>query len=193
MKYLVLVVAVLLMSMPNSARPEGPDEYSSQETFEFAFMIFDEFRITPEIGVVYEPVLREQLGIPTTSTKSESGTRDPTYRVDREVLAYEGLVVTISRGVDSAPSDWTWLERVQISDPRYILRTGLRVGDPLELFVEKLKPRIDFRKPGSKKISFTAGGYGEPGGVTHGAHATVTLVVDEHEIVQSVDIEYWAD
>ncbi len=193
MKYLVLVVAISLLLIPKYARPEGPDEYSSQEAFEFAFMIFDDFRITPEIGVVYQPVLREQLGIPTTSTKSESGTKDPTYRVDREVLAYEGLKVTISRGVDSAPSDWTWLERVQISDPKYVLRTGLRVGDPLELFVEKLKPRLDYRKSGSKQISYSASGYGEPGGVTHGAHATVTFVVDEHEIVQSVDIEYWAD
>lgn len=191
---LVLSIALFtLFLLPGVVIAEGPDERVNQETFEFAFMIFEEFRITPEIGVVYPPIFREQFGIPVRSEKGESGTRDPTYRVVRETLYYDGLEVTITRGVDSAPSDWTWLERVHVTDSKYKLRTGLRVGDPLELFLERLKPRLDYRKPGSNQVSFYSGGYGEPGGVTHGAHATVTLLVDEKEIVRSVAIDFWAD
>ena len=191
---LVLSIALFtLFLLPGVVIAEGPDEHVSQETFEFAFMIFEKFRITPEIGVVYPPIFREQFGIPVRSEKSESGTRDPTYRAVRETLYYDGLELTIARGVDSAPSDWTWLERVYITDSKYELRTGLRIGDTLELFLERLKPHLDHRKPGSNQVSFYSGGYGEPGGVTHAAHATVTLLVDEKEMVQSVAIDYWAD
>jgi hypothetical protein len=191
---LVLFIALFTLFLtPGAVIAEGPDERVNQETFEFAFMIFEEFRITPEIGVVYPPIFAEQFGIPVRSEKGESGTRDPTYRVVRETLYYDGLELTIVRGVDSAPSDWTWLERVYITDSKYELRTGLRIGDKLELFLERLRPHLDYRKPGSKQVSFYSGGYGEPGGVTHAAHATVTLLVDEGEMVQSVAIDYWAD
>jgi hypothetical protein len=192
-RFVSSIALFTLFSLPGVVTAEGPEEHVSQETFEFAFMIFEEFRITPEIGVVYPPIFREQFGIPVRSEKGESGTRDPTYRVVRETLYYEGLEVTIARGVDSAPSDWTWLERVYVTDSKYKLRTGLRVGDTLELFLERLKPHLDYRKPGSNQVSFYSGGYGEPGGVTHAAYATVTLLVNEKEIVRSVAIDYWAD
>ena len=192
-RFVPSIVLLTLLLLRGVVTAEGPDERVNQETFEFAFMIFEEFRITPEIGVVYPPIFREQFGIPLRSEKGESGTRDPTYRVVRETLYYDGLEVTIARGVDSAPSDWTWLERVYVTDSKYELRTGLRIGDTLELFLERLKPHLNYRKPGSNRVSFYSGGYGEPGGVTHAAHATVTLHLDENEVVQSVAIEYWAD
>ena len=72
-----------LLHVPALLMAEGPEEGISQESFEFAFLIFDEFRITPEIGVIYPPFMNEYLGIPEKSEVSEQGTRDPTYTVYR--------------------------------------------------------------------------------------------------------------
>ena len=182
-----------LLHVPALLMAEGPEEGISQESFEFAFLIFDEFRITPEIGVIYPPFMNEYLGIPEKSEVSEQGTRDPTYTVYQEILFFDGLEVAVARGVDAKPSDWTWLESVYVTSPNYKLKSGLRVGDPLELFIDRLKPVLRRNPRNAKEVSFYAGGYGEPGGVTHAAHATVTLTLDENEAVQSVRIEYWAD
>lgn len=185
-----VVFAALLLSFDSAA--EHPDDNTTQETFEFAFMVFEGFRITPEIGVVYEPVLSEYLGLPERAEKAE-GYSDPTTKVIRETIYYEGLEIVMHRAVDAAPSDWTWLERVRISDPKYALRHGLRVGASIEEFEKVLGPWSGERANGDSEISFYAGGYGEPGGVTHGANATVTLSIDDKGVVTEVDIRYWAD
>jgi len=186
-------VAILSLALaPNFALAEGPDESTTQAAFEFAFMVFEEFRITPEVGVVYEPVISEKFGLPERTEKREEY-GDPTFKVIRETLYYDGLEVVISRAVDAPPSGWTWLERVHISDSRYVLRHGLRVGQSLQDFEKLLGPWRGRHTGESSQVSFYAGGYGEPGGVTHGAHATVTLALEEDGSVSSVNIEYWAD
>ena len=182
--------AALLLPFESSA--EHPDDNTTQETFEFAFMVFEDFRITPEIGVVYDPVLREHLGIPERTEKVE-GYSDPTTKVIRETMYFEGLEIVISRAVAAAPSGWTWLERIRVSDPKYVLRHGLRVNASIEKFESVLGPWRGKRVKDDSEVSFYAGGYGEPGGVTHGANATVTLSIDDKGLVTDIDIEYWAD
>jgi len=54
MPSIALFTLFLLSAVVTAA---GPEEHVNQEIFEFAFMIFEEFRITPEIGVVYPPIL----------------------------------------------------------------------------------------------------------------------------------------
>ena len=181
-----------LALVPGSSFAEGPDENTTQAAFEFAFMIFNDFRITPEVGVAYEPILSEKFGFPERTEKREEF-GDPTYKVIRETIYYDGLEFVLSRAVDAPPSGWTWLERVRISDSQYPLRHGLRVGKLLEDFERILGPWRGRHSVGSSKVSFYAGGYGEPGGVTHGANATVTLDVDSEGSVTAVEIEYWAD
>ncbi len=178
--------------MPGVLWAEGPDELTTQEAFEFVFMIFEEFRITPEVGVVYEPILSEKLGIPERTEKREEY-GDPTYQVIRETIHYDGLEIVLSRIVDAPPSGWTWLERVRISNPKYVLRHGLKVGKSIEEFERTLGPWRGKRVKDDSEVSFYAGGYGEPGGVTHGAHATVTLSIDNKGLVTDIDIKYWAD
>ena len=75
----------------------------------------------------------------------------------------------------------------------FVLRYGLRIGDPVEKFEQKLGPWRGKRSTGESSVSFYAGGFGEPGGMTHDAHATVTLEVDRDGAVSSIDIDYWAD
>lgn len=188
-----LFALFVLFQVPGLLQAEGPEEGISQESFEFAFLVFDEFRITPEVGVVYPPFIREHFGIPEKSEVREQGTRDPTYTVYQERLFFDGLEIAVARGVDAKPSDWTWLEYIYITSPDYKLKSGLRVGDSLDLFVERLQPVLRRIPSNPKEVSFYSGGYGEPGGVTHAAHATVTLALDENGAVQSVRIEYWAD
>ena len=175
-----------------ASKAEGPDDETTEAAFEFAFMVFKEFRITPEIGVVYEPILSEKFGIPKR-TESREEYDDPTYKVVREDLVYEGLEIVISRGVDDPPSGWTWLKQVRVSSPTYLLRHGLRVGDSVERFEEVLGPWRGRSGSENSNVSFYAGGHGEPGGMAHGAHATVTLEVDGQGSVTAVDIKYWAD
>jgi hypothetical protein len=184
---------IFLFLIPVLSHAEGPDKGISQESFEFAFLIFDDFRITPEIGVVYPPFISEHLGNPIRSEVSRQGTRDPTLTVYQEILYFDGLEIAIARGVDAKPSDWTWLEFVYITSPKYKLKSGLRVGDSLDLFAERLKSVMRSNPSDPKEVSFYSGGYGEPGGVTHAAHATVVLTLDQNEVVQSVRVEYWAD
>ena len=69
-----LFALFILLQAPALLMAEGPEEGISQESFEF--------RITPEVGVVYPPFMNEYLGIPEKSEVSERGTRDPTYTVD---------------------------------------------------------------------------------------------------------------
>jgi hypothetical protein len=185
-------IALFVLLAPAALLAEGPDEETTQKAFEFAFMIFDDFRITPEVGVVYEPILFEHLGIPERTDKVEEY-GDPTFKVIRETMYYDGLEILISRAVDAPPSGWTWLENVRISDPKYALRHGLRVGKTIDEFKETLGPWSGTRSKGDSKVSFYSGGYGEPGGVTHGAHATVTLLIDDKGLVTSINISYWAD
>ena len=192
MKVLPLAILCSALSFTSVSMAEGPDDETTEPAFEFAFMIFDGFRITPQIGVVYEPVFSERFGQPERTEKNEEYD-DPTYRVIREAIFYDGLEIVISRGADDPPSGWTWLNRVRISNPRLILRHGLRIGDPVERFEEILGPWRGKRSVDSSSISFYAGGYGEPGGITHGAHATVTLHVDGEGAVTEVEIDYWAD
>jgi len=191
MRYTCSSIFFLALLSPNVLLAEGPDEITTQEAFEFAFMIFEDFRITPEIGVVYEPVLSEHLGIPERTEKVEEY-GDPTYKVIRETMYYKGLEVVISRPVDAPPSGWTWLERIRVSDSKYALRHALRVGLSLDQFEKMLGPWRGKRSTDASEVSFYAGGYGEPGGVTHGAHATVTLDIDDG-MVSAVEITYWAD
>ena len=155
-------------------------------------MVFEDFRITPEIGVVYEPVLSERFGHPERTEVREEY-EDPTYKVTRESLFYDGLEIVVTRGVDDPPSGWTWLHRVRVSDSRYVLRHGLRIGDPVEKYEKILGSWRERRSLSPSNVSFYAGGFGEPGGVTHVAHATVTLHLDNQGAVTKVDIEYWAD
>lgn len=192
MRYPPYSIFLLLLLSPDAVLAEGPDEVTTQEAFEFAFMIFEDFRVTPEVGVVYEPALHEYLGIPDRTEKVEEY-GDPTYKVIRETMYYEGLEIVISRAVDAPPSGWTWLERVRVSDRRHALRHGLRVGLPLEEFENVLGPWRGRRSTDAPDVSFYAGGYGEPGGVTHGAHATVALDIDDDGLVNAVEITYWAD
>jgi hypothetical protein len=192
MKFLPLSFLCYALSFTSVSLAEGPDDETTAAVFELAFMIFEDFRITPEVGVVYEPIFSERFGHPERTEKREEY-GDPTYKVIREAIFYDGLEIVISRAVDDPPSGWTWLERVHISDSKYALRHGLRVGQPLQDFEEVLGPWRGKRSAKSSEVSFYAGGYGEPGGVTHAAHATVTLALNEDDSVSSVDIEYWAD
>ena len=192
MKFLPIAILCCALSFASVSSAEGPDDETTAAAFEFAFMVFEGFRVTPEIGVVYEPVFNERFGHPERTEKHEEYD-DPTYKVIREAIFYDGLEIVISRGVDDPPSGWTWLNRVRISSPRFVLRHGLRVGDPVEKFEETLGPWRGKRSLDASNISFYAGGSGEPGGVTHGAHATVTLEVDGEGAVTDVDINYWAD
>jgi len=191
LRHICLAISCLVLA-PSFVLAEGPDEDTSQAVFEFAFLVFEEFRITPEVGVVYEPVLSERFGVPDRTEKREEY-GDPTFKVIRETIFYDGLEIVLSRAVDAAPSGWTWLERVHVSSSRHTLRHGLRVGQPLPNFEKVLGPSRGKRSAGSSEVSFYAGGYGEPGGITHGAHATVTLAVTDDGNVSSVDIAYWAD
>lgn len=188
-----LAILCIIALSPITLSADGPDESTTQEAFEFAFFVFDDFRITPQVGVVYEPVFLEHLGIPVRTEQKVGGTKDPTYRVNRETLYYEGLEITVSRGVDATPTSWTWLERVYITDPRYKLRHGLRVGAELKEFKERLGPWRPKSASGKPQISFYSGGHGDVGGVTHGAHATVRLDVDDEGLITAVEITYWAD
>ena len=192
MKFLPLTLICCALSFTSVSSAEGPDDETTAAAFEFAFMVFDDFRITPEIGVVYEPVFSERFGHPERTKKNEEY-GDPTYKVIREAIFYDGLEIVISRGVDQPPSGWTWLERVHISGSQYTLRHGLRVGKSLQDFEKVLGPWRLRRSAESSEVSFYAGGYGEPGGVTHGAHATVTLALEKDGSVSSVSIDYWAD
>lgn len=54
-------------------------------------------------------------------------------------------------------------------------------------------PWRERRSAEDSTVSIYAGGVGEPGGVTHGAHATVILELDDQDSVAAVDIRYWAD
>jgi len=192
MRLIARLFAVALC-LPGAALPaDSPDEYTTPAVFEFAFYVFEEFRITPEIGVVYEPVLSEHFGRPEKSEKREAF-GDPTYRVINETISYDGVEIEISRAVDAAPSDWTWLNRVRITSPKYRLRHGLRVGESVAAFEERLGPWRGRHPDDRSSVSFDAGGFCEPGGVTHAAHGTVTLELDGTGTVTAVDIEYWAD
>jgi hypothetical protein len=155
-------------------------------------MVFEDFRITPEIGVVYEPLISERFGHPER-TETHEEYDDPTYKVIREEIFYEGLEIVISRGVDDPPSGWTWLNRVRVSNSSFVLRHGLRIGDPLEKFEKTLGPWRGKESADASNVSFYAGGYGDPGGVTHGAHATITLKSDGDGAVIEIVIDYWAD
>ena len=192
MRYPHFSLFLLALLSPNAILAEGPDGETTQEAFEFAFMIFEDFRVTPEVGVVYEPIFLEHFGIPERTEKVE-GHSDPTTKVISETMYYEGLEIVISRAVHAPPSGWTWLERIRISDPQYSLRHALRVGLSLEKFESVLGPWRGRRSKGDTEVSFYAGGYGEPGGVTHGAHATVTLYTNREGLVNAIDIRYWAD
>ncbi len=192
MKFLPLAILCCALSVTSVSLAEGPDDETTAAAFEFAFMVFEGFRITPEVGVVYEPVFSERFGHPERTEKHEEY-GDPTYKVIREAIFYDGLEVVISRAVDDPPSGWTWLNRVRISSPSFVLRHGLRVGDPVEKFEETLGPWRGKKSADASSVSFYAGGYGEPGGTTHGAHATVTLEVDAESAVTQVAIDYWAD
>lgn len=192
MKALSTAITCCIFLIASLSNADGPDDETTTASFEFAFMIFEEFRITPEIGVVYQPVFTERFGHPErTSTKE--GYDDPTYKQIWETLYYEGIEITISRGAEDPPSEWTWLNRVRITNPKYALRHNLRIGDPIKKFEEMLGPWRGKRSTDSTSVSFYAGGYGEPGGATHGAHATVTLELDGDGIVTAVDMKYWAD
>lgn len=192
MKLLLPQILCFTMVFTSVCSAEGPDEETTAAAFEFAFMVFDDFRITPEIGVVYEPVFSERFGQPErTQVRQEYS--DPTYKVLRESIFYEGLEIVVTRGVDDPPSGWTWLNRVRVSSSRFILRHGLRIGDTVEKFEKTLGPWRGKRSSNASKVSFYAGGFGEPGGVTHGAHATVTLHHDSEGVVTNIDIDYWAD
>ena len=192
MKLLPLSIISFALSLTNVSWAEGPDDETTTAAFEFAFMVFEDFRITPEIGVVYEPVFSERFGHPERTEKHEEY-GDPTYKVIREAIFFDGLEIVISRGVEDPPSGWTWLNRVRVSSSRFKLRHGLRIGDHVEKFEETLGPWRGKRSADSSNVSFYAGGSGEPGGVTHGAHATVTLQIDGEGAVTEVDIDYWAD
>lgn len=192
MKLLPLSIISFALSLTNVSWAEGPDDETTTATFEFAFMVFEDFRITPEIGVVYEPVFSEKFGQPERTEKQEEY-GDPTYRVIREAVFYDGLEIVISRGVDDPPSGWTWLKRVRVSSSKFKLRHGLRIGDSVEKFEKALGPWRARKSTDTSRVSFYAGGYGEPGGVTHGAHATVTLKLDGKGAVAEIVIDYWAD
>ena len=192
MKILLLSGFLIALSISGVSIAEGHDDETTNAAFEFAFMVFDEFRITPEIGVVYQPVFSERFGHPERTT-TEEGYDDPTYKQIWETLYYDGVEITISRGAEEPPSGWTWLNRVRITNPKYALRHGLRIGDPVKKYEETLGPWRGQRSTESAGVSFYAGGYGEPGGVTHGAHATVTLELDNEGAVTAVEIKYWAD
>ena len=154
-------------------------------------MVFEDFRITPEIGVVHEPVFGERFGQPErTQVSEEYG--DPTYKVLRESIFYDGLEIVVTRGIDDPPSGWTWLNRVRISSSRFNLRHGLRIGDTVEKFEKVLGPWRGKRSSNDSTVSFYAGGFGEPGGVTHGTHATVTLHHDGEGVVTNVEFDYRA-
>ena len=56
MRYPNFSIFFLVLLSPDALLAEGPDEDTTQKAFEFAVMIFDDFRITPEVGVVCEPV-----------------------------------------------------------------------------------------------------------------------------------------
>ena len=192
MKLLSSVVLCSTLAFSSAYSAEGPDDETTVAAFEFAFMVFEDFRITPEIGVVYEPVFSERFGHPErTETSEEYG--DPTFKVIRESIFYDGLEIVVTRAINDPPSGWTWLNRVHVSSPMFVLRYGLRIGDPVEKFEQKLGPWRGKRSTGESSVSFYAGGFGEPGGMTHDAHATVTLEVDRDGAVSSIDIDYWAD
>ena len=192
MKFAASIILCTAVTLASTALAEGPDDETTVATFEFAFMIFDDFRITPEVGVVYEPVFSERFGQPLRTEKREEYD-DPTYKVIRESIFYDGFEIVISRGVEDPPSGWTWLNRVRISSPDFALRHGLRIGEPFKKYEEILGPWRGERSVNSSSVSFYAGGYGEPGGVTHAAHATVTLHIDAEGAVTEVEIDYWAD
>lgn len=102
MKILRITGVFMALSIASMSYAEGPDDETSSAAFEFAFMVFDEFRITPEIGVVYEPILGEKFGSPKQVERREEFD-DPTYKVARERILYDGIEVVISRGIDDPP------------------------------------------------------------------------------------------
>ena len=188
------LVLTLVMSASVTAAPDdttaGPDSDTSQAAFEFAFFVFQDFRLTPRLGAVYPLVLVDHFGVYKRREPAASSNRDPTIRVDAEKLYYDGLEITVARNRDEGALTDVWLQHVRISDSRYQLSGGLRVGEPFQKFWRVLWGDAARHPPST---AFYAGGSEVVGNSKLAGHATVTLELSDDDRVTAVDIDYWAD
>ena len=187
---LVAAVAPLRSIADDETSTAGPDDDTSQPAFDFAFYVFQDFRVTPKLGIVYSPVLNDHLGVYKRKEPAVSTNRDPTVNSHAEKLFYDGLELTIERDLNDGALTEIWLQHVRITDSRYELRGGLRVGQPLSEFWRILWPGGEHHAP---EKTFDAVGYERVGDFTLAGNATVFFEVSETNAVTAIDIDYGAE
>ena len=193
-RFFTFVLAVLI-SATCSDKLAGEDitGHAEQLTL-FAFSVFDGFQLTHRAdGAVEEAAILQHLGHPSDIKEwQESDKWEPGLVNKYKNYLYKGLeITTVTPQAGEHPN--AWLERIVVTSPRYRLRSGLRVGEPLAAFIYVLgEPEIPLYRD-RDEVKYYAETIQTLDGVAFAGHATITLMIDKNGKVKAISWWYWAD
>lgn len=162
----------------------------------FTFKIFEQFQIAKRVdGAIKNIPLTNYFGTPKEVKEwEEPDSRDPSLTVRKTQWLFHGVRILLDTPLPSSRKNPTiWLNRVEISTPRYKLCQGLKVGQPLSAFIKLLgEPELPLDLHAGKVI-YEAQNFQPVGGIAFAGQATITLNVDKEMNISSISWQYWAD
>lgn len=191
-----LLPFLILFLFPLHALAETSTSANQKNLDCFAFRIFDQFRIVKRVdGSLINSPLTNHFGAPKEVKEwEEPDSRELGVTIRKKQWLFHGVRILLDTPLLSSQRyPETWLNRVEISTPRYRLCRGLKVGQPLSAFIKSLgQPEIPFDQNVGKVI-YEAQSFESVGGVSFAGQATITLNIDKKMNVMSIYWEYWAD
>jgi len=189
-----IVFAVNLLFTATNCLAQWRADHTPDGLFKFAFSIFENFQLMYRIdGAIDENKIISMLGEPIEKKEwSESDSQEPGLSNRYKSSIYEGLeIITVSPLVGNGKK--IWLNRIRLKSSNYVLVGGLRIGQPINDFMDKLGIKNGMYDKDTDKIKLTASGNENIDGVSFAGHATVTIGISKSGKVTSVEWEYWAD
>jgi len=193
-RFFTFVLAVLISAACSDKLAAENTTWHAERLSLFGFSVFDGFQLAHRAdGAVEEAVILQHLGNPTDIKEwQEPDKREPGLVTTYRTYIFKGLeITTVAPQTGKQPG--TWLERIVVTSPRYRLRCGLRVGEPLAAFIHVLGDPGKSFDSDKGEVKYYAETAQMVDGVTFAGHATITFVIDKNGKVKAINWWYWAD